>query len=244
MINEMALNEAGWTFLETWRTHSDQELNGRTFNNTKTIVRATIAKYLEVAMGIHMVEGDQEKLWCLLQNISHSMITGQNRIMDAIRKVEENTALPSTEQLTTIVEGLEGIIRGRKGDAGISFAELQQKAHEMACAKGWWDDPRGIPECLALIHSEVSEALEDYRNGNMGLAFHVNGQEQFTPFPKDMMEMAEAGQKPEGFTTELADIVIRVMDLAGNMGIDLEGAIRVKMAYNATRPHRHGGKAA
>lgn len=48
--------------------------------------------------------------------------------------------------------------------------------------------------------------------------------------------------KPVGIPSELADIVIRVFDAAGRYGIDLEKAINEKMAYNATRPQRHGGK--
>lgn len=126
--------------------------------------------------------------------------------------------------------------------SGMTIAELVQDSHERARRKGWWDEQRRyavdgryegldpdkiaatIPEKLALIHSEVSEALECYRDGDM------------FPFVE-----AENG-KPTGFPSELADIVIRVCDLAGALGIDLEGAIRRKAAYNETRPHRHGGK--
>ena len=108
-----------------------------------------------------------------------------------------------------------------------SITWLQEVAHGTAVAKGWWDEDRGIPECLALIHSEVSEALEDYRDGHMELKTEVS-----------------LTNKPYGFPSELADIVIRCLDLAGHLGIDLEQAIEVKMAYNATRPHRHGGKRA
>jgi len=42
--------------------------------------------------------------------------------------------------------------------------------------------------------------------------------------------------------SELADIVIRVYDLAGALGIDLDAAIEVKHQYNVGRPYRHGGK--
>lgn len=48
--------------------------------------------------------------------------------------------------------------------------------------------------------------------------------------------------KPEGIPTELADIIIRVLDLCGAEGIDIEGAISDKMAFNAQRPWRYGGK--
>jgi NTP pyrophosphatase (non-canonical NTP hydrolase) len=79
-----------------------------------------------------------------------------------------------------------------------------------------------IPEKLCLIHSEVSEALEDYRNGNLQADYE--------------------GSKPVGFPSELADILIRVFDLAGALGIDLDKAVAEKMSYNQTRSHRHGGK--
>lgn len=54
-----------------------------------------------------------------------------------------------------------------------------------------------------------------------------------------VMRRREDG-KPEGVPAELADIVIRVFDMAKAYGIDLADAIEEKMAYNMTRPHKHG----
>jgi NTP pyrophosphatase (non-canonical NTP hydrolase) len=110
-----------------------------------------------------------------------------------------------------------------------NLRQMQNEAHENAKSKGWWDgiekkDLTVIPEKLCLIHSEVSEALEDYRDGKLEESMLENG-------------------KPVGFPSELADVVIRIFDLCGHLEIDLEGAILRKMAFNATRPHRHGGKA-
>lgn len=82
---------------------------------------------------------------------------------------------------------------------------------------------------LALIHSEVSEALEDAR---------VLPPEQL----KTLLYQGES-RKPNGFMAELADVVIRVGDLAGEIGGDLEKAIKEKMAYNATRDFKHGKRA-
>lgn len=100
---------------------------------------------------------------------------------------------------------------------------MQHKVHELAKEKGWWDDPRTPMECLMLIVTELAEAAEDLRTGNM-----------CPPYVP--------GHKPEGFGIELADAVIRIMDLAEYMGYDLEHLMERKHEYNRTRPYKHGKK--
>ena len=85
-------------------------------------------------------------------------------------------------------------------------------AHANAAAHGFWDGPVNLPEKLCLIHSEVSEALEVLREGR----------------PQD-----DLGE-------ELADVVIRVMDLCGKLDIDLVNTVHAKMRKNASRPRLHG----
>lgn len=98
--------------------------------------------------------------------------------------------------------------------------------HAWARSKGWYDHgERNIGELIALAHSELSEALEDYREGKMQTYEGV-------------------GAKPCGFPSELADVMIRIMDTAVYLGINLEEEIERKMAYNQKRPYRHGGKVA
>lgn len=98
------------------------------------------------------------------------------------------------------------------------FRLLQQEIHANAQAKGFWENAN-IAEKLLLIHQELSEATEALRQNNP---------------PDDKIPAYRS------FSVELADVVIRVIDLAGGMGIDLAGAIVAKHEYNLTRQYKHG----
>lgn len=114
----------------------------------------------------------------------------------------------------------------------ITIAELIQESHATAVSKGWWQTDRPFSEGIALMHSELSEALEEWRKHGM-----QDDQLIYT------QKGSESG-KPEGIAVELADLLIRVADWCGRHDIPLEEALQAKMAYNKTRSHRHGGKLA
>jgi len=136
-----------------------------------------------------------------------------------------------------------------KADAIVDAVEvavlntLRDEAHRNAAEHGWWERedklaamPDAIailgpdwylPEKIALMHSEESEALEEYRNG------------------KDPTEVYFSDKgKPEGIPIEFADVIIRILDVCGRRGIDIGEAVRLKMEYNKSRPYRHGNKLA
>lgn len=101
--------------------------------------------------------------------------------------------------------------------------KIQEEIHKNAKEHGWWDEPRTFGDVIALCHSELSEALESFRNGE--------------PF----FWIGDGG-KPEGVGVELADCIIRILDYAGHVDIDMAELVRKKHEYNKTRPYRHGGK--
>lgn len=116
----------------------------------------------------------------------------------------------------------------------MTISELVTRAHDNAVKHGFWNPAPAFGTSIALIHSELSEALEEVRAGKPELYFkEVNG---FTV--TDATE--RRGEKPEGVAVELADAVIRIADLCGHLGIDLDAVIAEKMAYNAGRPYKHG----
>ena len=103
-----------------------------------------------------------------------------------------------------------------------AFETTALTVNAMAVEKGWWQGDRNEAELIALMHSELSEALEGLRLGNP---------------PSDHIPAFSAVEE------EFADVIIRIMDHAAAKGYRVGEAVEAKIAFNQTRPHKHGGKA-
>jgi NTP pyrophosphatase (non-canonical NTP hydrolase) len=121
--------------------------------------------------------------------------------------------------------------------------------HQNNVDKGFWDEERNVGELLMLVVSELAEAMEAHR-GRRG----NNEKEGIESFKEliisgnnwednaDSLKLAYQDFIKGGFAEEIADAVIRLLDLSAGLGIDLEWHIQQKVAYNKTREKLHGKK--
>lgn len=158
-----------------------------------------------------------------------------------------------TRRQTEFLACRDGKETTKMGYGSKSLNDWRDDALRIATEHGFKDASFG--EDMALIHSEVSEALEDFRDGKLphemtysekrvvGHDDSGNAIRQEVHYPRMFKEGdTTAPRKPCGIPSELADIIIRVLHTAGKHGVDIERAVREKMLYNESRPVKHGGK--
>ena len=124
--------------------------------------------------------------------------------------------------------------------------DYAREVHENAVAHGWWEGgERSFPEIAALIHSEVSEALEEYREGKPLIYGCCGFNGDYCEHSENCDKRETEGScKPEGLAVELCDAVIRIFDYLAYLGVDIEAILVAKHEYNKSREYRHGGKRA
>lgn len=126
----------------------------------------------------------------------------------------------------------------------MNLTELSKEIHQDNREKGFWDKERNVGEMLMLIVSELGEAMEALRkekicddetikdlcNSSKSSDFRGYLHDDFLKYVKDT------------FQDEMADTLIRLLDLCGGLGIDIQSHVELKLAYNKLRPHKHGKK--
>lgn len=104
-------------------------------------------------------------------------------------------------------------------DFPTAFHKVAGVVYNVNADNGFWDEDRNVGEMLALIISEVCEGLEGYRKGNVA--------DDHLP-------------QYDSLTVELADTVIRIMDMSEGLGLPIGDAIMEKIEYNKSRGYKHG----
>ena len=191
-------------------------------------------------------------------------VMGRELDVDAVKLAVNTTADPDSTMQARSEYSEEEIKR--------SLRRLQSRIGKANALKGFHDHGSQVRETVerdyhdgtiqalrdhrtsrvALIITEASELIDEIRNGREfgevyysgGLACSsgdkcAQGCEMDDEEPVDVLGNP---RKPEGPLSELADVVIRSLDLADEEGLDLAGMIFLKLAYNATRPYKHGKK--
>lgn len=118
---------------------------------------------------------------------------------------------------------------------GNTLKLMTKQVREVNEANGWHDHSRTVGDGLMLIVSEAAEALDAFRDGGTA--------DQTKPlFDSYSGQQSDKMPKPEGYGSEMADILIRLLDECDRQNVNLAYEFTRKLAYNRTRGYHHGGR--
>jgi len=129
----------------------------------------------------------------------------------------------------------------------VNLNELSKSIHANNEIRGFWDggvEAKNIGEVLCLIHSEVSEALEADRKNHHAKGNMIKSINEYldSQIDRDYFKQEFERTVKNSFEDEMADIIIRVLDVCGAMKIDIDWHIEQKLKYNSLREFKHGKK--
>lgn len=121
----------------------------------------------------------------------------------------------------------------------MNIKQISEEIHAVNVKNGFWEDKdtKNMGETLMLVVTELAEALEAHRNGH-----HTNVIKLYEVASVNDFKTAFETHIKNSFEDELADVIIRMLDLCEGFGIDIETHIRLKLEYNKTREYKHGKK--
>lgn len=122
----------------------------------------------------------------------------------------------------------------------VGISQVADIVLQTAVEHGFVDPVCNIDRKILLIVGELIEAQNEIRDGHDVQEIYYDWGVEGNHVEHD--PLPNWGDKPEGFVIELADAVIRILDLAAELGLDIQEAIRLKAIFNDSRPYKHGKK--
>lgn len=117
--------------------------------------------------------------------------------------------------------------------------ELSQKIYQANKEKGFWDEKRNVGEMLMLVTTELAEAMEAHRKGKF-CQLNTFNDTYFDKLTDVEFKVAFESNIKDTFEDEMADSLIRILDMCGGLEIDIEKHVELKLRYNSLRPKLHG----
>ncbi len=169
-------------------------------------------------------------------------------LVDEYKYTSKEVGLAIDEVLNLIKSKTTQKNMGKENKLCAGLNDAAKQIHEANKDKGFWDKKRETGTLLMLCVSELAEALEADRKGRFAdIEMYDKMVENLQDYTrKDFKLEKEIFYFKENikdtFEDELADTVIRILDICGARGIDIERHIKLKLNYNARRERMHGKK--